>query len=614
MRLARADVERYAIALAKQRWLWAGVLSGAAFLAIFGYANPLPHDAYSYRDDAIITLSHARNLVDYGSIGVDGAGARVEGFSAPLQFWIFAGVYALTHCGYPAFLDWQTYVCTFLLGFAVVQLFRERWLLGVVCACAIAWSLAKAVRFIGWHGSGMENAYTHVLFSACVAAAWVSIESARVRWYCAPLFVLACLTRIESVVHVAPLLVVWSLAFWYAHRSFGALRASGVVLACFAAYQLFRFLYFGDLRPNTALAEGIDVVARLRAFWRGDTDLQLRTAGLVRHIMSEHRGYLALFAMPLLMLVPRRTGNVALVGMLVCLFASAIAHPVVFGPARLDPVRTTSHLALIAPLLIATQWMALPTLQARALSFAGLGLAIGLYAAVEPPAETFFCCPIGKADRIAEKCLQHAQTEGLTRPSLASPDLGKMSFKKSFLMFDLGRLGSPPLARLQDDQRAAANYLLELAQPDYVELHGGWTCEYGFLQQDPRFAERYVLMPGMSKLRLKTSCRGIEAGVWFRKDMAHDSGSAERKLVDDLSRTRDASRVAEELRRCKLQPGESACAYVSRSVYRFLPEIRRDAHGDELLALFTSRYDRGVLALRNPSKWYVPVIDLAKRL
>jgi hypothetical protein len=614
MRIARADLERYVFALAKQRWLSAGVLSGCVFLVIFAHANPLPHESYSYRDDAIITLSHARNLVDYGSIGVDAAGARVEGFSAPLQFWIFAGVYALTHCGYPAFLDWQTSVCTFLLGFVIIQLFRARWLLGLLTSCAIAWSLAKAVRFIGWHGSGMENAYTHVLFSACVVAAWLSIESGRVRWYCAPLFVLACLTRIESVVHVAPLLVVWSAAFYYAHRSHAALRASALVLACFGAYQLFRYLYFGDLRPNTALAEGIDMLERLRAFKRGDVDLQLRTAGLAQHILSEHRGYLALFAMPLLVLAPRRTSNVALVGMLACLFASAIAHPVLFGPARLDPVRTTSHLALIAPLLLGTQWVELPTWSARVLSFAGLGLAIGLYAAVEPPAETFFCCPIGKADRIAERCLTHAQSEGLTRPSLASPDLGKMSFKKSFLMFDLGRLGSPPLARMQDDQRATANYLLELAKPDYVELHGGWTCAYAFLQADPRFSERYVLMPGMSKLHLKTSCRENEAGIWFRKDMARESGSAERRLVDDLTHGRDPARVAQELRRCKLQAGPSSCAYVSRSVYRFLPEIARDPQGRELLALFTSPYDRSILGLSNKARWYKPVISLSKAL
>ena len=37
------------------------------------------------RDDAVITLSHAKNAADFGSIGVS-PGDRVEGFSSPLQF------------------------------------------------------------------------------------------------------------------------------------------------------------------------------------------------------------------------------------------------------------------------------------------------------------------------------------------------------------------------------------------------------------------------------------------------------------------------------------------------------------------------------------------------
>jgi len=618
MHFARTNVQAYARTLAQQHWFWAGCLAGAAFVTIFATENPLPPDAYQYRDDGIITLSHARNLVDFGSIGVDPAGARVEGFSAPLQFWIFAGAYALTHCDYQPFLDWQTWICTFLLGFAVVQLFRRQLLLGLIASAVIAWSLAKAVRFIGWHGSGMENPYTHVLFVACVAAAVLSIESGRISRACVPLFVIASLSRLESIVHVAPLLVVWSVGLYIAHRSWGALRGSAVVLACFGAYQLARWLYFGDLRPNTAIAEGIDVIARLRSFARHDVNQQLSTAEIVRNILSEHRGYLVLFSIPLLVLAPRRTGNVALVGMLACLFASALLHPVLFGAARLDPVRTTSHMALVAPLLIATQWLALPTHSARVLSFVGLSIALGLYGAVEPPSSTFFCCPIGKAERIAERCLQHAQSEGLTRPSLASPDLGKISFRKTFLVFDLGMLGSAPLARLKNDQRAAANYLLDLALPDYIELHGGWACHWGYLQQDPRFAALYSVMPGHSKLHLRSSCRDRSAGVWFRNDMTHDSASPERRLVDDLSQDLNPARVATELRRCRLQEGSNVCAYVSRSVYRFLPELGRGKRAEQMLALFkdspSADYDRSILSARDHAGWYRSVITFAQKL
>jgi hypothetical protein len=171
-----------------------------------------------------------------------------------------------------------------------VQLLRERLLLGLLASTVIAWSLAKAVRFIGWNGSGMENAYTHVLFVGCVAAGFLSIESGRVSRACVPLFALASLSRLESILRVAPLLVVWSAGFYYAHRFWRALQASAIVVTCFGAYQLARYLYFGDLRPNTALAEGVDVVARLGAFAHHDVNQQLSTAEIVRNIMSEH-GY-----------------------------------------------------------------------------------------------------------------------------------------------------------------------------------------------------------------------------------------------------------------------------------------------------------------------------------
>jgi hypothetical protein len=304
--------------------------------------------------------------------------------------------------------------------------------------------------------------------------------------------------------------------------------------------------------------------------------------------------------------------------MLACLFATALLHPVLFGAARLDPVRTTSHMALIAPLLIATQWLALPTHRVRVLSFLGLLVAVGLYTAVEPPSSTFFCCPIGKAERIAERCLQHARAEGLQHPSLASPDLGKISFKKTFLIFDLGMLGNAPLARLKNDPRAAANYLLDLALPDYVELHGGWACRWGHLQEDPRFTAQYSFMPGHSKLHLRSSCRDRSAGVWFRKDMTHDSGSAERQLVDDLARDLSPARVATELRRCRLQPDSNACTYVSRSVYRFLPELPRGKRAQQMLAQFkespSADYDRSILSARDHAGWYRSVIRLAREL
>jgi hypothetical protein len=96
-------------------------LAGAAFVTIFAAANPLSADAYKYA-----TIGSSRSVTHATWSSLDRSAstrpARAStAFPRLSSFWTFAGVYALTHCDYQPFLDWQTWICTFLLGFAVVQ-------------------------------------------------------------------------------------------------------------------------------------------------------------------------------------------------------------------------------------------------------------------------------------------------------------------------------------------------------------------------------------------------------------------------------------------------------------------------------------------------------------
>jgi hypothetical protein len=617
--MSPVDLRARAARLRSHEWLIAGTLAGGLFLYVFGHYAPLPKDAYSYRDDAVITLSHARNLIDYGSIGIDPAGARVEGFSTPLQFWVFTLVYGLTHCGYATFLDWQVSICTFLLGFAVLQLFRPRYWLGLLLSAAVAGWLTTSLRFFGWHHSGMENSYTHVLFVGVVACCLDSLERRRVLAVSMLCAFLACLARVESIMHIAPVLCIWALSYWRRHRSFEAALAAAGVLVAWAAYQALRYAYFGDVRPNTALAEGIDLSSFLRQLGDGTLPNHGGVLGAIKQIAGEHRAYLALLGIPLLVLGPRSPARTSLVLMLGALCATGIIHPILFGPARLDPVRTTSHVALVAPLLIATQWAHLPRWPARLVAGLGLGVALTLYLKIEPPSDTFFCCPIVRADPIADTCLAHARQEQLFRPSLANPDLGKISYRKQFLIFDLGLLGSPPLTRLHHERNATFNYLLDLAAPDFIEMHGAWVCEYGPLQADPRFRDRYARVPRSEKIGLVTGCGGAaRAGIWFRTALAKRSRDPERQLLDALVGSLDPARVSSELRSCRRQAGPLACVYVARTVYRFLPEVARSGRLPQFRELFraspSAAYDLGLLGSRDRGTWYEGVIQFARGL
>ena len=165
--------------VAGSRTLQLFLVGGLIFLFFFywRYAN-IPDELYQTRDDGVITMSHARNLVEYGFIGVNPSGERVEGYSAPAQFWAYAAAYALTGVDYHTFAAAQTALCTFLLGAIFILFFREnrRWAIAITALAALL--LSWHYPFLGWHGSGMENAITHVLF---LAAALILFNFARRR-------------------------------------------------------------------------------------------------------------------------------------------------------------------------------------------------------------------------------------------------------------------------------------------------------------------------------------------------------------------------------------------------------------------------------------------------
>ncbi len=215
------------------------LLGGLIFVLVFYWAySGIEDELYQVRDDGVITMSHAKNLVEYGFIGVNPSGGRVEGYSAPVQFFLFAAVYALTGIGYAAYATLQTYAATFLLGALFVLFFRERKLLAIVLAALAALFLAYLRPFIEWHGSGMENAVTHVLFLAAALVMVSSVKTGRINYLLAfPVF-LASISRLESIYHIGPLLVLFAVFWLWAFRDWSGAYFSLVVLGLWGLFQL----------------------------------------------------------------------------------------------------------------------------------------------------------------------------------------------------------------------------------------------------------------------------------------------------------------------------------------------------------------------------------------
>ena len=117
---------------AGSRWIGGGIarfsLGGFVFLVVFACAYSLIDESlYAVRDDGVITLSHARNLIENGFIGVGPSGERVEGYSTPLQFALGLLFILATGKGYAAYAGFQTVLGTFLLGGFWTWFFRGSW-------------------------------------------------------------------------------------------------------------------------------------------------------------------------------------------------------------------------------------------------------------------------------------------------------------------------------------------------------------------------------------------------------------------------------------------------------------------------------------------------------
>lgn len=570
-----------------------GFLGGSIFLICFysQYADIDPAK-YSYRDDGVITLSHAKNWVDHGHIGVDPSGKRLEGFSAPTQFWIYAVVYRLTGLHWIDFANGQTILATFLLGFFWIQFFGKRYFAG------LCWTLLGAIwmtwhyRFIEWHGSGMENAWTHALWLVGVYCLWQMLRDRRIRWWWVLWLSLGVLTRTESVFHLAPVLGIFAVAFWARHRSFRGLHFALAVGLAWAAYQGWRIYYFGSFLPNTGLAQEINVRENLQRLWTGDPAHLSLAGAWAREILRVHgTWFLGLLLIALPFLKHRERWEWPLLVTL-SLTLTAALNPFIFGMTRLDIARSTTFLVPFVALALALSlsqlslkrqnWVMLPVLLAAIL----VGrLLRPMY--LEPMRH--LCCAVDNFREKAAEADHFAEANDLHRLQFANPDLGKLSYLKKFNLTDLGFLGSPVLARIRHDDALVRTWFYEFVRPDIIEVHGEWCVLHGRLLSDRRFREIYETVRETRAGYLDElggSYPAIGEGIFVRKDLKQGSQAAEKRLISELKQNLSLARIKEELNKAARAGQPAAHQYVVRTAYRFLPEFEEVGQGDELAELF----------------------------
>jgi hypothetical protein len=358
-----------------------------------------------------------------------------------------------------------------------------------------------------------------------------------------------------------------------------------------------RAFYFGDVRPNTAFAQGIDISGRLARLWEHGFRATVR---LIWYAVKSNGGLGLAVALSLLFVVARgqrvalATGVLALVGT-----ATAAVQLVIFGGARLEDTRTTSFIALYASVALIAMLAALVAKPGRLRATAAVAVAavlVGPLNATLMPGRTpyFLCCEAEIFEQLSRAAFRRLQiAHDLPRPLVANPDLGVVSFYKEFNVLDAGFLGSEPGAKARGNPEQLSALFLRALLPDFVLLHSDWICIHiGWLRQ-PRFSELFIEVPSPIAI-LNNGQRVVSIAVtdyaargcprdppssvylahYVRRNIMRGSNSSERRFVDQLRATPEAALITSEVTRCNGWSELDACMYVIRTVYRFIPELR----------------------------------------
>jgi hypothetical protein len=557
------------------------LLGAVAFFVIFYVQLSSAAPAhYSDRDDAVITLSHARNLAQYGFIGVSPSGERVEGFSAPLQFWVAFVCAWISPFEYTTFFRWQTLVGTLALGVIFAGVLysargphpsRSRDLFVAFAVVSGAQILASSRAFLWWHASGMENVYKSIALLALIWALDTMLRSARIIWPAVLLVFAAAITRIDAIIPVSLLLATFAVIWCVRHRNARALLFVATSLLLWMAFMAWRWSYFGQWEPNTAAAQGISVAARIGAAARSPLNALVTYESWFRQVGASLFAFQLLWLIPIAISLRRNT----LAGQRLLLITTGVVSCVIqyalFGPARMDIARTVTEMALYATMGVPFVLLASDRFERHEL-LAGTAILASsvLVATLSIPDRSEIGWPASAFEVIGDEMERLASEYDIPRPLVANPDLGAISWRKHFNIIDVGRLGSAAIPRVA----SPSVYVTSLAIPDIIELHYPWACEYRDLFT-AQFAEDYVRV---SPPELTPRCPGGTGNrptYWVRRAVMAGSASSERHFLDAFRRSFDIGLVETELATCRAANTPRPCAYVGSTLFRFVPELKR---------------------------------------
>jgi hypothetical protein len=641
---------------------WCGAVVWVAFGAFM--VLRVPDGWWRWRDDGVITLSHARGVVEFGHPAVSASGARVDGSSAPLQMLLAAAFYRLGGGGWRRLMDVQVAASFALAGWSagwllalVVPARRTRRYVGATAAAAVLGFTAW--RSVGWFSSGMENGITVALLLLVMASTTAAILEPTSRGWLA--FGLAGISRVEFAGLLLPALAVSIVAL--RARPAVAIRVVAVAGACWLVVHGWRWFTFGSLVPNTAVVQGkvgVDdsaiwrlalcalLLATVLLLWQRRRARTVTSAvvitvaavgtwtalrgdrydvwGIDRLVVMSALGLVIVIAAGWMAAVGRRS----VWAVLMAVAAAPLAQRMLFGRARLDAERISTMalplLGVCAALVILAATEASHTRSAvdattepRGRSWAAMiartsivaiavvGAAASYLASVRDEPQ-LLCCAIDGHVEVLDEAASITNANGFAAAIVATPDLGKLSFDKLVVNVDLGYLGDPLLTQIHEQRPDLVDdYLTMVAAPDLVELHGSWACTtYRRWITSAEFEQRYRLLRAAPDGTTDGCPHGGARQLYVRvDDTAHATEMAlSAALTAELLNA--ARLVGEAYTACRGDDAVARCAAVRRAVVRSMPALRADDALQPVIAAAiaaspTPRLER--LLLEAPPRW-----------
>jgi hypothetical protein len=273
---------------------------------------------------------------------------------------------------------------------------------------------------------------------------------------------------------------------------------------------------------------------------------------------------------------------------------TALFNPFLFGQTRIDPARTTTQMALVIILFIS---LLLYASSRKKHSLVLLALLISLsaifynYQKIKP---YYLGYSTKEFNDNRKRFMNIAKNHNILRPTISSADLGVTTWYKQLNNIDLGMLGSPIMAKLERGPMMT-EYYLNYGLPDIIGVDGGWLRKYcdSVFTQD-KFSTLYAQVD--SQYDMKKVCRSKKHPpliYWIRNDVKKESNSSERKFLSVLQKDLNVETIASEIKACTIKNKE--CSYISRTVYKFIPELRDSGIFDSVYALFTNDVDKALL-------------------